>query len=130
MPGILSRYSALQVKVDKRFSNSFQFTGAYALSRYTTFASISNNNNLHEGFGISGGNPRHRFTFSGIWDLPKFKGDQRFLRGLLNGWQLSSLMEMRTGSPHRSRLGTLDIEGDGTFIFRYQARGSVHSAIT
>jgi carboxypeptidase family protein len=119
LPGILSRYSALQVKVDKRFSDSFQFTGAYALSRYTTLASISNNNNLYEGFGISGNNPRHRFTFSGIWDLPKFKGDQRFLRGLLNGWQLSTLMEMRTGAPTSVTLpGTLDIDGDGTFTFR------------
>jgi hypothetical protein len=119
LPGILSRYSALQVKVDKRFSDSFQFTGAYALSRYTTLASISNNNNLYEGFGISGNNPRHRFTFSGIWDLPKFKGDQRFLRGLLNGWQLSTLMEMRTGNPTSVTLpGTLDIDGDGTFTFR------------
>jgi hypothetical protein len=119
LPGILSRYSALQVKVDKRFSDSFQFTGSYALSRYTTLASISDNNNLYDGFGVSGNNPRHRFTFSGIWDLPKFKGDQRFLRGLLNGWQLSTIMEMRTGSPSSVSLpGTLDIEGDGTFTFR------------
>lgn len=119
LPGILSRYSALQVKVDKRFSDSFQFTGAYALSRYTTIANISNNNNLYEGFGISGNNPRHRFTFSGIWELPKFKGDQRFLRGLLNGWQLSTLMEMRTGTPTSVTLpGNLDIDGDGTFTFR------------
>jgi len=115
LPGILSRYSALQVKVDKRFSNSFQFTGAYALSRYTTFSSITNNNNLFEGFGVSGANPRHRFTFSGIWDLPKFKGDQRFLRGLLSGWRLSTIMEMRTGNPISVTLpGALDIDGDGT----------------
>src|SRR5262245_21348570 len=119
LPGILSRYSALQVKVDKRFSDNFQFTGAYALSRYTTFSSITNNNNLYEGLGVSGANPRHRFTFSGIWDLPKFKGDRRFLRGLLNGWQLSTLMEMRAGNPVSVTLpGSLDIDGDGTFTFR------------
>jgi hypothetical protein len=123
LPGILSRYTALQVKVDKRFSESFQFTGAYALSRYTTLVSISNNNNLYEGHGISGGNPRHRFTFSGIWELPKFKGDQRFLRGLLNGWQLSTLMEMRTGNPTSVTLGTLDVDGDGAFTFRLPGTG-------
>jgi len=123
MPGILSRYSALQVKVDKRFSQSFLFTGAYALSRYTTLVSISDNNNLHEGHGISGGNPRHRFTFSGIWELPKYKGDQRFLRGLLNDWQVSALMEMRTGSPASVTLGTFDVEGDGTFTFRLPGTG-------
>jgi hypothetical protein len=127
LPGILSRYSALQVKVDKRLSDSFQFTGAYALSRYTTFNSITNsnnlnitnNNNLFEDFGVSGANPRHRFTFGGIWDLPKFNGNGRFLRGLLNGWQLSTIMEMRTGNPISVTLpGALDFDGDGTFTFR------------
>lgn len=124
MPGILSRYTALQVKVDKRFSQSFLFTGAYAFSRYITLAGgIPNNNNIHEGHGISDGSPRHRFTFSGIWDLPTYKGGQRFLRGLLNGWQVSSLMEMRTGAPTSVTLGTLDVEGDGTFTFRLPGTG-------
>ena len=73
---------------------------------------------MYEGHGISGGNPRHRFTLSGIWDLPKFTGEQKLLRGLLNGWQISTIMEMRTGSPTSVTLGTFDVEGDGTFIFR------------
>ncbi len=118
LPGILSRYQALQIKVDKRFSRGLQFTGSYALARYTTLVSISNNDNLHEGHGISAGNPKHRFTGSAIWDLPKFNGDQKVLRGILNGWQLSTLMEMRTGAPGSVTLGTLDVEGDGTFVFR------------
>ncbi len=124
MPGILSRYSALQVKVDKRLSRSFLFTGAYALAHYITFADgVSNNNNLHEGHGISDGTPRHRFTFSGIWDLPSYEGGQRFLRGLLKGWQVSTLIEMRTGEPTSATLGTFDVEGDGTFTFRLPGTG-------
>lgn len=118
LPGILSRYSALQLKVDKRFSGGFQFTGSYALSRYYTFTSISDNEDLHAGHGISGGNPRHRFTASGIWDLPDYKGGQKFLRGLLNDWQVSSIVEMQSGEPTSVTLGILDVEGDGTFIFR------------
>jgi hypothetical protein len=118
LPGILSRYQALQVKVDKRFSHGLQFTGSYALARYTTLVSISNNDNLHEGHGISAGSPRHRFTGSAIWELPKYKGDFKVLRGILNDWQISTLMEMRTGTPTSVTLGTLDVEGDGTFVFR------------
>lgn len=118
LPGILSRYSALQVKVDKRFSQGFLLTGSYALSRYTTFTSISSNDNLYDGHGISAGNPRHRFTFSGIWDLPTYTGEQKFLRGMLNGWQVSTIMEMRTGPPTSATLGVFDVEGDGTFVFR------------
>jgi hypothetical protein len=118
LPGILSRYSAFQLKVDKRFSRSIQFTGSYALSRYYTLTSISNNEDLHEGHGISGGNPRHRFTASGIWALPKYRGEHKLLRGILNDWQLSTIMEMRTGAPTSTTLGILDPEGDGTFVFR------------
>src|SRR5262249_50826829 len=62
LPGILSRYSALQIKVDKRFSHGYQLTGAYSYSHYTTLVSISNNNNLYDGFGSVAANPKHRFT--------------------------------------------------------------------
>lgn len=118
LPGILSRYTALQLKVDKRFSHGFQLTGSYALSHYNTFSSISNNDNLHEGHGVSPNNPKHRFTASGIWDLPKYKGDQKMFRAILNDWQVSTIMEMRTGAPTSVTLGVLDPEGDGTFVFR------------
>ena len=132
LPGILSRYSALQLKVDKRFSNGFQLTGAYALSRYTTFGGIitgglSSFDNNHAGHGLSAANPKHRFTASGIWDLPKYKGDQRWMRGILNDWQLSTIVEMRTGAPttvsisqHINTLGPaagFDIDGDGNYTF-------------
>src|SRR5262249_28939617 len=119
LPGILSRYSALQVKVDKRFSQGFQLTGAYSLAKYTTLASISNNNNLYEGFGPSTAQPRRRMTASALWELPKYKGAMRLLRGALNGWQLSTIMQMQSGTPTSVTLpGTLDIDGDGTFVNR------------
>src|SRR5215510_8119167 len=120
LPGILSRYSALQVKVDKRFSQGFQLTGAYSLVKYTTgggtYTTLYNNNNLYAGFGPSGATPRHRMTASAVWELPKYKGAMRLLRGALNGWQLSTIMQMQTGTPGSVFLpGTLDIDGDGTF---------------
>jgi len=107
------------MKVDKRFAHGFTLTAAYSLSRYTTFTAITSNIDYHDGHGTSTGNPRHRFTFSGIWELPKYKGDFKVLGGLVNGWQLSTIMQMQTASPTTVNLpGTLDIEGDGTFTFR------------
>jgi hypothetical protein len=119
MPGILSRYSALQLKVDKRFSHGFQMTGSYAWAKYSSFivGGFSDYNDLSTALGDSG-NPRHQFTFSGIWSLPKYGGDQRLLRGILNNWQLSTIMYMNTGSTRSVTLGVLDPEGDGTFVFR------------
>src|SRR5262245_54741931 len=124
LPGILSRYSAMQVKVDKRFSRGFQLTGAYSLAKYTTLASISNNNNLYEGFGPSSSQPRHRMTASAVWDLPNYNGKTRLLRGVLNDWQLSTIMQMQSGTPTSVTLpGTLDIDGDGTFVNRLPGTG-------
>jgi len=123
LPGILSRYTALQIKVDKRFSQGYQLTGAYSFSKYTSLVSISNNNNLYEGFGPVAANPHHRFTFSGIWDLPKYKGEMRLLRGALNGWQVSTILQMQTGPQSSVTLGTLDVDGDGAFTYRLPGTG-------
>ena len=117
-PGILSRYNALQVKLDKRISNGFSITGAYALARYTTWNSFTSYEDYRLNSGVSGATPLHSFTFSGIWDLPKYGGDQRLVRGLLNGWQLSTIMQMRSRDISSVTLGTLDPEGDGLFVFR------------
>src|SRR5262245_16788378 len=123
LPGILSRYMALQVKVDRRFSNGFQIGGSYARSRYVSFVSISNNNNLHEGFGPVAANPHHRFTMSGLWDAPKYAGAHRLLRGVLNGWQVSTIMQMQTGPQPSVTLGVFDVDGDGTFVYRLPGTG-------
>jgi hypothetical protein len=109
--------------VDKRFSQGYQLSGAYAFSRNTSLVSISNYNNLYEGFGPVAANPHHRFTFSGIWDLPKYKGEMRLLRGVLNGWQLSSIVQMQTGPATSVTLGTLDVDGDGAFVYRLPGTG-------
>ncbi len=123
VPGILSRYTALQVKVDKRFSQGFELTAAYALSRYTSFNSFTSYTDYSRNFGQSGATPKHSFTFSGIWDLPDYKGDQKVVRGILNGWQLSTIVQMRSRSINSVTLGTLDPEGDGLFVFRLPGTG-------
>lgn len=123
VPGILSRYTALQVKLDKRFSQGFMLTGAYALSRYTSFNGFASYTDYSQNFGLSGATPKHSFTFSGIWELPKYKGDARVLRGILNGWQVSTIMQMRSRDISSVTLGTLDPEGDGLFVFRLPGTG-------
>ena len=126
---ILSRYSALQVKVDKRFSRGLQFTAAYAFAHYTTFGAVSSYDDPFDGTGVSTGNPRHRFTFSGIYELPKYKGDQKFIKGAVNGWQVSTIVQMSTATPISPVLGTnvsvlgaasggFDVDGDGNYTFR------------
>src|SRR5262245_12540396 len=108
-PASESRQAILQRFPDRR---------SYARSRYVSFVSISNNNNLHEGFGPVAANPHHRFTMSGLWDAPKYAGSRWLLRGALNGWQVSTIMQMQTGPQPSVTLGTFDVDGDGTFVYR------------
>ncbi len=121
-PSILSRYSALQVKLDKRFSQGFMITGAYALQRYTTYAPLNGATpnsftDIAQNFGLSSASPKHQFSFSGIWELPKFKGDNKLVRGALNGWQLSTIWQLRSRDINTIQLGTFDTDGDGAFAF-------------
>lgn len=122
--GISTRYTGLLVKLDKRFANGWQFTGSYALSRYTNNVNVGVNgvslDNLYETAGIAGNDVPHRFTFSGFYEIPTYKGSNRFLRGLANSWQLGLISDMRTSPPLNPNLG-LDIDGDG--ISRYTLPG-------
>lgn len=122
MPGILSRYTALQLKVDKRFGQGFQLTGSYALAKYTSFVGFQSYDDYANSFGDAG-IPKHQFSFSGTWSLPKYQSDQKLIRGIFNDWKLSSIMQMATGGSTSVTLGTFDPEGDGTFVFRLPGTG-------
>ncbi len=115
--GINTRYIGLLMKLDKRFSGGWQFTGAYAFSRYTNNVNVGvggvTTDNLYETAGISGNDIPHRFTFSGFYEIPEYKGDNRLLRGLFNSWQVGLISDMRSRPTLNPTLG-LDIDGDGS----------------
>ena len=114
--GINTRYTGLLMKLDKRFSNGWQFTGSYALSRYVNNVNVGVGGvtpvNLYETRGIAGNDIPHRFTFSGFYEVPAFKGNNKFMRGLLNTWMLGLISDMRSRPTLNPNLG-LDIDGDG-----------------
>jgi hypothetical protein len=118
LPGMVSRYNALQIKVDRRFSKGIQFTGTYATAKSTSFQGIQNYDNYAYGYGVNPTTPKHRMTASAIWDVTKYKGDNKAARTILNGWQLSGIMQMQTSLPISVMMGALDPEGDGTTTFR------------
>lgn len=114
--GINTRYLGLLVKLDRRFSNGLQFTGSYALSRYVNNVNVGvggvTPDNLYETSGIAGNDVPHRFTLSGFYEIPRYKGDSWFLRGLLNSWQVGLISDMRSRPTLNPTLG-LDHDGDG-----------------
>jgi hypothetical protein len=119
-----SSYNALQVRVQKNFTNGLGFLGSYAYSRNytdsgngTNFAGFNgppvNTYNRHAEWslasatwGAASGDIPHSFTMSGIYELP-FGPGKRFLATksagpvskLVGGWQASVILTYQSGQP-------------------------------
>jgi hypothetical protein len=80
---VRTKYDGLLVSVEKRFSNHYQFRASYTLSRSSNYANddqipFSNgpidSNDLRREYGPTPNDQRHRFSLSGLIQLP---GDVR-----------------------------------------------------
>ncbi|MDQ1639031.1 MAG: hypothetical protein QOF62_2370 [Pyrinomonadaceae bacterium] len=76
---VKTKYDGLLLSVEKRFSHNYQFRASYTLSKAFNYANDDqipfsngplNPNNLQLEYGPTPNDQRHRFTFSGVWDLP------------------------------------------------------------
>ncbi len=106
-----SSYNSLQVGLTKRFSSGLQLLASYTYSHSLDDYSgdptgtsdvtvVPGNQVLLNNYASSDFDRRHRFVFSGIYDLPKFyKGDSRFAKQAVNGWQLASIFTIQSGTP-------------------------------
>jgi hypothetical protein len=117
MPGVDSRYTALQLRVQRRFASGYSVVWGYNYNRESTDAFF---NAPDEYSGtltmIPGSLPRHRMTLGTTIDLPFGKG-QRFgsgmhpvLNAILGGWSTSSIFMWNSGS--FLRFGQLDVTGE------------------
>src|SRR5262249_48950675 len=85
------------------FSHRFQFTASYALSSLTTFFPAADLTCWFCNHGADNADARHRFTFSGVLDLPL-------------GIQASLISVLSSRAPFNATLpATIDINGDGSF---------------
>jgi len=79
-----TKYDALQLSLDKRYSRGFQFKASYTLSRgrgNTSGDGVPTANfqtqeglNLDLNEGPTGFDRRHNFVFSGLWRVPRTRG--------------------------------------------------------
>ena len=76
---VRTKYDGLLVSVERRLANRYQFRASYTLSRSSNYANddqipFSNgpidSNDLRREYGPTPNDQRHRFTFSGVFDLP------------------------------------------------------------
>lgn len=108
-----SSYNSLQIGVTKRLSYGLQLLGSYTYSHSlddysgdptgTSDVTVVPGNQAAgflNNYASSDFDRRHRFVFSGIYDLPKFyEGESVFARQAMNGWELASVLTLQSGEP-------------------------------
>jgi hypothetical protein len=117
-----SSYHGLQAKLEHRLSNGFYALASYTYARAEdevgawgaggngVQATINTDlSNIRQALvaerGPNGQIPRHRFTFSEVWQLPVGRGRAIgsdmpvLLDALVGGWQVSTIWTVRSGMP-------------------------------
>jgi hypothetical protein len=116
-----SEYRGLQLALNKRFSTGFMLRAGYVLgqakddaSDFTQALQPQNEYDRAAEFSRSLEDARHRFTLTGVWDLPyrSNQANQGAMRSLLGNWTVSTLMTYRSGTPTPVTIGS-DANGDG-----------------
>ncbi|MEK7833933.1 MAG: hypothetical protein AAB401_22790, partial [Acidobacteriota bacterium] len=113
-----NRYNSLQLQAQKRMSRSLTFTGTYTWSRLRERTTYLNPPDTEFENRVSPDDRPHRYTFSGIYQLPVGRG-RRFGKKLnraadaaIGGWQLNGTYEWQIGEPFQlssSIYSTIDL---------------------
>ena len=102
MPNILfSKYNALQAQLRRNYQH------LTLEANYTWSHEIDDEVNVFAGFsdpfkpsldtGSGDWDTRHNFTASALYDLPALKGSSRLTQETLGGWQVSNIIQTRSG---------------------------------
>ena len=104
-------YNGLQTSLRKRFSNRYSWDINYTLGKSDAtqggdlsayyIASFENNQDFWDpeyDRGPSSNDIRHRLNASFIYELPAFGGGQGVMNGVLGGWQISGIVQTRSGN--------------------------------
>lgn len=103
-----STYHALLTRLEKRFNGRYSLLSSYTLSKTLGISYAANiggitPQNPYDRAAEKGPLPHHRkhnLVVSGIFMVPGFAaGKPSLVRHLLNGWQLNSILTVRSGSP-------------------------------
>jgi Carboxypeptidase regulatory-like domain len=98
-----SSYHALQAQV-RHNAGRLNFEANYTWSHeiddmVNVFSGFSNPTNPNADRGPGDWDIRHNFSGSVVYNMPSLTGFNSLVRGILGGWQTSSIVQARTGGP-------------------------------
>ncbi len=113
-----SNYNSLQTLFRLRawhgLTSQLGYTWSHALDEISEYRAViaDNANNIKADYGNSDYDTRHLFTVNFIYDVPKAPWATGWSNRIVNGWQVSSLMNWHTGAPYDEILSGLNLAGN------------------
>jgi hypothetical protein len=112
-----SEYNALQMKIDRRFSNGLMLMNSYTLSRSKDLVNENTSIGTPIDFDLSWARSNfdrtHNYVLTTIYELPWGPGkrwmNDSLIGKIVGGWQLSGIFIAQSGTP-------LNITGNGTLL--------------
>ena len=102
----ISNYNAMQVRIEKNFSNGFYLLSGYTFSRCQDLDSsasfAADNQNVfsrQDDYGLCGFHAQNRANASLGWRLPFGQGLTGVAGKLAKGWQINSIVQLQDGMP-------------------------------
>ena len=132
-----ANYNSLQVQVNRRYANNFQYGVAYTWSKALDYSQQDDQGDVNNGrpyrafnYGVSDHDQRHVLTLNYIWDIPIFRRSKNaFVRNILGGWQVSGTTSYASGRPK-----DIDFDYDGGTVDITKGQGcppgSIRSTIS
>jgi hypothetical protein len=127
-----SNYNALQaiyrLRVWHGLSTTVGYTWSHSLDEISQYrAVVADSANIKVDYGNSDNDTRHLFTTSVSYEVPKAPWAHGWSSYLVNGWQVSSLLNFHTGQPWNVTLPFADLIGDP---FKSDANFTVNHSFT
>ena len=101
-----SWFNSLQLSATQRLTRGLSLTANYVWGKTLTSEGIQNTtisaqdyNNLAAEKGRADTDIRQVFNLAAVWQLNYYPGSDRFAKFALNGWQLSTIVTLRSGLP-------------------------------
>jgi hypothetical protein len=127
-------YHAMQWQVTQRMSHHLSLNAYYVWSKTLDSVQLQNNTsqggaqnmtNLREDKGRADTDQRHTFAASFVFQPDYYNGGNAVVRHILNGWSISPIIKLRSGTPF-TVLNGVDANLDGSNTDRAQLVGDPH----
>jgi hypothetical protein len=102
-----SSYHSLQISASKPLSHNLMLNGFYVWSHNIESVNPDGDGqgsaqdflNLKEEKGATDNDRRNVASISGIWKLEYYSGENKFVKQVVNGWTISPIVSLQSGSP-------------------------------